>query len=291
MKEHFIVGADGVKTFVLELPSIGDETGPAIICLHGLSRNHRDFENIFEFLQNAGRRVFAFDIRGRGKSDWDRNPINYNPLTYFQDVTNACGQLAIEKAVFIGTSMGGIISMLIGAYSPQLVAGIVLNDVGPEVAQEGIERIKSYIGKDTKFENWESAAIAIKEIGISAFPEKSSDDGFWQDFAQKTCIETVNGIIFNYDPAIKQGLAPQEDTSTAAPTLWPQFELLKGLSIVLVRGALSDILSTEIVKKMKAIKPDMGVYEVPRVGHAPILDEEVSLQAISQILEVTATTA
>lgn len=289
LKEHFITSADGVKTYVLELAPKGTETGPPVICLHGLSRNHRDFENIFEFLQNAGRRIFAFDIRGRGKSDWDKNPANYNPLIYFQDVTNACAQLGIEKAVFIGTSMGGIISMLIGAYSPQLVAGILLNDVGPEVAQEGIDRIKSYIGKDTKFTNWEMAALAIKEIAISAFPEKENDNAFWQDFADKTCIKTGSGIVFNYDPAIKQGLSPQ-DTATAAPTLWPQFELLKGLNIVLVRGAISDIISREIVEKMKILKPDLSVYEVPGVGHAPILDEKESLMAIEEILSKTAAT-
>lgn len=290
MKEHFIEGLDGVKTFVLELPAIGNISGPPVICLHGLSRNHQDFEDIFEFLQKSGRQVFAFDIRGRGKSDWDKNPANYNPLTYMQDVMNACAKLAIDKAVFIGTSMGGIISMLMGAYNPNLVAGIVLNDVGPEVAPEGIARIKAYVGKDAILNNWDDATFAIKQIAISAFPTKADDQEFWQDFAKKTCIETKDGIVFNYDPAIKQNLSAQDETA-AAPTLWPQFELLQNLAIALVRGGISDILTPQIIDKMRQIKPDLAVYEVPNVGHAPILNEIESLGAITKILDATKHTA
>lgn len=287
MKEHYIAAADGVKTFVLELPPIGTETGPPVVCLHGLSRNHRDFEDIFEFLQSNGRRVFAFDIRGRGKSDWDKIAANYNPLTYFQDVSTACAQLGIAKAVFIGTSMGGIISMLLGAYNPQLVAGIVLNDVGPEVAPEGIERIKSYIGEAARFNNWNEAAEAIKQIAVYAFPKRAEDNDFWLSFANKTCVEKDGAIFFNYDPAIKQGLSDQ-DEKTAAPTLWPQFEMLKNIDIAIVRGENSDILTREIVQKMIAIKPDLQVFEVPNVGHAPILDEKESLEAISFMLKKSA---
>ncbi len=286
MKEHYIAGNDGVKTFVLELPAVGVETGPPIICLHGLSRNHRDFEDIFELLQSEGRRVFAFDIRGRGNSDWDKNPSNYNPLTYFQDVQNSCNHLGIEKAVFIGTSMGGIISMLLGAYSPNLVAGIVLNDVGPEVAPEGIERIKSYIGQSASFKNWDEAAEAIKQIAVYAFPFRADDIEFWKKFAHKTCIQKDDVIVFNYDPAIKQGLNTQ-DEGAAAPTLWPQFEMLKDMNIALVRGEDSDILSKEIVAKMLLIKPDLEVFEVPNTGHAPLLDEKESILALKQILLAT----
>lgn len=286
LKKHFISANDGVRTFVLELPPIGEEVGAPIICLHGLSRNHRDFEDIFEMLQRTGRRVFAFDVRGRGKSDWDPNPVNYNPLTYVQDVLGAMAQLKIAKAVFIGTSMGGIISMLLGAYYPNLVEALVLNDVGPEVAQAGIDRIKSYIGKQTEINNWDEAAIATKKIGLSAFPEKENDDAFWHDFAQKTCIEKDGAIVFNYDPAIKLGLGAQSDqaASATAPTLWPQFEMLKGVKIALVRGAISDILSREIVERMKTIKPDLEVFEVPNVGHAPILNEPESHRAIQSVL-------
>lgn len=282
--EHYIAGNDGIKTFVLELDAIGEETGPPIFCIHGLTRNHKDFAPIFDFLRNHGRKVYAIDVRGRGKSDFDPNPLNYHPGTYAFDVLNIFTQLGIKKAVFLGTSMGGIISMIIGALAPQIVAGMILNDIGPEVAEAGLARIREYIGEIKPANSWQEMQDRIKSFSISAFPAKANDEEFWKEFAERICKETENGIIFDYDPRIKDNTIPKDDTPAA--TLWPQFELLKNIPLAVIRGELSDILTPEIIEKMKEIHENMIISIVPQIGHAPLLDENEAKIAISAIINI-----
>jgi pimeloyl-ACP methyl ester carboxylesterase len=284
-REHLIPGADGVRTFVLELTAKGPETGPPIICLHGLTRSHRDFEDILPALNDLGRRVVAIDVRGRGRSDRDPVPANYHPGTYVQDLMGIMATLGIGRAMFIGTSMGGLITSVLAMFAPQMVAGAVLNDVGPEIDPAGLRRIQGYVGDVRPMPDWPSAAAMIRRIGEAAFPGR--DDAFWERFARRTCVETPEGVTLDYDPAISQ-LTKATDLS-AIPDMWPQFAAFGPIPTAVVRGALSDLLSAETVEKMRAAKPDLIVAEVPGVGHAPLLDEPEAWAAIKAIADLTAT--
>ncbi len=283
MIEHKISGQDGIKTYVADFAAQGVETGPPVLCLHGLTRNHKDFLGLVEPITALGRRILALDVRGRGRSDWDPNPANYNPLIYAQDVLGILHTLEIKRAVFLGTSMGGIITMLLAAFSPQTIAGAILNDIGPEFDPAGIKRIQGYVGKIGKAETWDDAAAMIRSVGGAAFPGR--DDAFWMDFARKTCVETKDGIVFDYDPAIAQVAAAPTDQ--VLPTLWDQFACLKPIPTALIRGALSDLLSPAIVERMQAIKPDLIYAQVPQVGHAPTLEEPEAWAAIAALIQVT----
>lgn len=282
-KEHFIAAQDGIKTYVLELIPDGEITGDPIFCIHGLTRNHKDFEPIFDFLLGLGRKVYAIDVRGRGLSDYDSNPLNYHPGTYVGDVANIMSVLAIEKAVFIGTSMGGIISMILAAFMPDKVAGIILNDVGPEVNEAGIARIRNYVGNSAPVDNWDDAIKGIKAIAQSEYPLQKDNEQFWQDFAKRICKEENGKIILAYDPEIKQNLQPAKE-GEPAPNLWAQFEMIKNIPIGLISGEISDIMTSDIIEKMKNISPSLKVALIDNVGHAPILNEEKALKIIEEIL-------
>jgi pimeloyl-ACP methyl ester carboxylesterase len=283
MREHMLPAQDGISTFVVEHNAAGAETGPPIICLHGLTRNHKDFRDLIEPLQGMGRRVVALDVRGRGRSDRDPNPSNYNPLVYVRDVMGIMATLAIPRAVFIGTSMGGLMTMILASFAPQMIAGAVLNDIGPEVDPAGLKRIQGYVGAMPKIKNWDEAAAMLSTVGASTFPGR--DAAFWLDFAQRNCVQTDQGIEFDYDPAIAQVAGSPSDGPL--PTMWEQFSAFKDIPTAVVRGALSDLLSADIVARMKLAKPDLITAEVPNVGHAPMLIETEAWGAIEAIVRVT----
>jgi pimeloyl-ACP methyl ester carboxylesterase len=283
MREMTIRAQDGVELYVVEHRAVGTETGPPIICLHGLTRNHKDFRDIISPLQEMGRKVIALDVRGRGKSGRDPNPANYNPLIYVQDLMGIMSQLLVPRAVFIGTSMGGLMTMILASFAPQMIAGAVLNDIGPELDPAGIRRIQGYVGATPKMKDWDAAGTALMAVGGATYPGQTK--AFWIDFAQRNCLETENGIVFDYDPAIAQ--AGKTDPDAPLPTMWEQFGAFKDIPTAVIRGALSDLLSADIVARMKAVKPDLIVAEVPRVGHAPMLTEPEAWKAIEMIVRKT----
>jgi pimeloyl-ACP methyl ester carboxylesterase len=283
MAEHMIAGADGVRTFVLDLPATGAETGPPVLCLHGLTRNHRDFEDLFAPLQAAGRRVIAPDVRGRGRSDRDPQPGNYHPGTYVQDVLGVLAALSIPKAVFVGTSMGALITSVMVMFAPHMVAGAVLNDAGPEIDPTGLARIQGYVGTAGPSATWAEAAARVRVIGEVAFPGR--EDAFWERMTRRMSVETGDGIVFDYDPAISQ--LTRATPLDAIPDMWPQFQAFAAIPTAVVRGALSDLLAPATVARMAREKPDLVVAEVPNVGHAPLLDEPEAWAAIEAILALT----
>ena len=284
MIEHKVRANDGVYTFVTDWPAIGEETGPPVVCLHGLTRNHKDFRDIIVPLQQMGRRVVALDVRGRGKSDRDPNPTNYNPFVYVQDLMAVMSELTVTRAVFIGTSMGGLMTMILASFAPHMIAGAVLNDIGPEIDPVGLKRIQGYVGVAMpQIRNWDEAGARLGVMGATMFPNK--DHAFWIDFAQRNCIETPEGIIFDYDPAIAQ--IAGTPTEGPLPTMWEQFAAFKDIPTAVIRGALSDLLSADIVSRMKQVKPDLITAEVPHVGHAPMLAEAEAWKAIVAVIRLT----
>ncbi len=278
-EERVIATLDGLALYARDYPPLAPITGLPVICLHGLTRNSRDFEVIAPRIAALGRRVIAPDMRGRGKSANDPDPAHYVPAVYAQDVLALMGKLEIPQAVFIGTSMGGLITMVAAALAPGRIAASVLNDVGPKISAEGLAHIATYVGRVRPLPSWQAAADAVRAIAGQAYPERSSDEAFWAAFAARTFREREDGQVeADYDPAIALAFA---DASNAPPAdLTPLFLALVQKPMLLVRGGISNLLSAETVAAMRTLKPDMASVEIPNIGHAPMLDEPQAWDAV-----------
>ena len=279
--EHAFQTADGLRLQVRDYRVPGDGARAPALCLHGLTRNVRDFDELAPMIAGLGRRVIVASQRGRGGSDRDPNPDRYNPGVYAMDMLALLDQLKIEKAVYVGTSMGGLMTMITAAAAPQRLAGAVLNDIGPELDPAGLERIRGYAGAAKIATSWRAAAAMTRAINGPAFPTEESE-AFWLGFARKLFRETSPGVIeLDYDPAIARTVAPE---SQDAANLWPFFEALTPIPTLIVRGAISDILMTSTLAEMQRRKPDLQTASVPDVGHAPFMTEPAAWEALRTFL-------
>jgi pimeloyl-ACP methyl ester carboxylesterase len=282
-EERIIATVDGLALYSRDYAPLLPVTGLPVICLHGLTRNSRDFEVIAPRIAALGRRVIAPDMRGRGKSANDPDPAHYVAAVYAQDVLALMQALEIPQAVFIGTSMGGIVTMVISTLAPDRVAASVLNDVGPTLAPEGLARIGQYVGHVVPHASWADAAAAVREINLVAYPERVDDDAFWLAFARRTCHERADGQVeADYDPHIALAFADVQDAPPA--DLTPFFATLAQKPILSVRGALSDLLSEATHAQMCVIKEDIDTATIANIGHAPLLDEPEAWDAVLDFL-------
>lgn len=274
---------DGLDLFARDYAPGPGVAHPPIIAIHGLTRNSADFHAIAPLLAQSGRRVLAVDVRGRGLSDRAPDPMTYTPEVYARDVLALMDQAAIERAVFLGTSMGGLITMALTALKPKAVVAAILNDIGPEVAPEGLARIAAYSGQPVEIGSWADAAAYARRINEVAFPHYSDAD--WDAFARRIFREQPDGEIgLDYDPDISVPIRAA-GAKALVPNLWPFFRrLAKKKPTLLVRGGSSDLLSAAIAEKMKKAAPAMVYVEVPGVGHAPMLDEPEAKAAIFEFL-------
>ncbi|WP_019961651.1 alpha/beta fold hydrolase [Woodsholea maritima] len=276
--EHFYTPGDGIKMFYRFYPGAQGGTKTPILCMHGLTRNSRDFEDISPRLAAMGHDVIAIDVRGRGFSDYDPDPARYIPLTYVNDIFGMLEERGITQVATLGTSMGGLMTMIMAKLKPGLITRACINDIGPVLQTEGIERIKGYVGGSRDFATWDDASAALRAINGIAFPKETSD-AFWLAFAKRTCREDETGRIrLDYDPEISK---PVKGGDVAPVDMWPFFEALRGIPLLLIRGELTDLLSPDTVKDMKTRHGKMDVVQVPDVGHAPLLTEEAAWSAIS----------
>jgi pimeloyl-ACP methyl ester carboxylesterase len=270
---------DGLALYARDYRSPG--SGLPLLCLHGLTRNSADFEPLVPCLATKHRLVVP-DQRGRGRSQHDPNPSNYQPAIYCNDMFRLLDTLGIERVVAIGTSMGGLMAMMMAAVQPVRIAGIVLNDVGPAVEREGLERIKGYVGRSGPVQTWDQAAAQARTLNGVAFPD--FDDADWLAFARRTYVTDEAGVpCLAYDPAIAQPIAADE-TSAVPQDLWSLFDAILARQILVLRGELSDILSRATVNEMKRRKPDLVHAEIARRGHAPLLDEPEAVAAIQRFV-------
>ena len=273
---------DGLSLYARDYPAAGGERHLPVICLHGLTRNSKDFEDIAPAIAGWGRRVVVPDVRGRGQSDRDPNPPNYQPKIYARDVIEMMAELGIDRAVFLGTSMGGIITMTLMAIRPKAIAAAILNDVGPEIAPEGIDRILGYAGKPVEIGNWDDATDYVRRTNSVALPDNGDED--WRRFARRTFRETNGVPVLDYDPAISVALGKPPSRLS----LWLAGFLFRRLArrrpVLLIRGAQSDIISPEIADRMQRMAPRIRRVDVPGVGHAPMLTEPEAVDAIEQFL-------
>jgi len=275
--------SDGLSLYARDYAAASGPAKLPVVAIHGLTRNSADFETIAPLIAQSGRRVLAVDIRGRGQSDRAPDPMTYQPVTYAQDILALMRDLGIERAVFLGTSMGGLITMALAAIRSKVIAAAIINDVGPEVAKEGLTRIAAYAGQPVEIGSWAEAAAYARKLNETALPHLSDAD--WDAFARRTFrIGTEGTPVPDYDPDI---MAPIRAAGAKAltPNLWPFFtRLAKGRPTLLVRGETSDLLSPETAAKMRKRAPKMDFVEVPGIGHAPMLDEPEAKAAIFPFL-------
>lgn len=282
-EDRFFDTADGLKLQYRDYRPVGRERGVPVLCLHGLTRNVRDFDELAPMIAGLGRRVIVASQRGRGLSDRDPHAERYNPSVYTADMLALLDGLDIPRAVFIGTSMGGLMTLMTAAVAPERLAGAVLNDIGPEIAPAGLARIRGYVGGGGAAVTWSDAAAWCRSINGPAFPHERGE-GFWKSFAHKIFREEAPGrIVLDYDPQIARSVTPDSEAPPDAD-LWPLWDAFAGLPTLVVRGEISDILSAATVAEMARRKPDLAIAIVPGVGHAPFMTEPDAWVALQRLL-------
>ncbi len=293
--EHHYRSRDGLSLYYRDYGDAGN--GKVILCLHGLTRNSKDFHQLAEHLCSQYR-VISVDVRGRGQSDRDPRPIRYNPGQYAKDVWTLLDQLQLSKVTVIGTSMGGLMAMIMADQQPQRLCGVVINDVGPELPQAAIDRIMSYAGRYPPAQNWEEAAEQVRAAYEIAMPDMPME--FWREFVKLSYRENAEGKpepdmdpeigrMLREPPAVlkwvqwanRQGWVKRVAGVYIDP--WDSFHRVT-MPCLLIQGAISDVLPDELVRKMKVAQPHMQHVKVANRGHAPLLDEPEALAAIDSFL-------
>ncbi|QJU60572.1 alpha/beta hydrolase [Sphingomonas sp. AP4-R1] len=268
---------DGLALHYRDYP--GSAAATPVLCIPGLTRNARDFEGVAERLSGA-RRVIVVELRGRGQSHYAPDPMTYVPPVYVGDILALIQQAGLGPVALFGTSLGGIVAMLLSAMQPDALAGVLLNDVGPVIDPAGLARIAAYTGRDVGWPDWDTAAAAQAATHAHAFPDYGPAE--WLAMAHRVARDRDGLIVTDYDPAIAVPFsAPPPDP---APDPWPFLNGLVGKPALLVRGALSDILSAETAARMIDRLPQMELLTLPRIGHAPMLDEPECVAAIDRLL-------
>ena len=284
--EIHYTSTDGLALYARDYAA---HSGPArlpVICIHGLTRNSSDFDELAPWIASQGRRVLAVDVRGRGHSARDPDPSHYQPMVYAGDVIKLAHDLGIERAVFVGTSMGGIITMTLAMRRLGLISAAILNDVGPILSEKGLARITGYAGKGSTLFSWPQAAEYVKSINHSAFPGNPDEE--WAKWARRAFQENEQGqLVLRYDPNIAQPLQSGKLPPTSMMARMAFRRLARNRPTLLVRGSLSDLLEPAQASYMKKAAPAMQYVEVPNVGHAPMLTEPAAQEAIRSFLSQT----
>ncbi|WP_176591287.1 alpha/beta fold hydrolase [Sphingobium sp. EM0848] len=260
----------------------GADDRPPLLCLPGLTRNARDFEPLAARLAGDWRLICP-DMRGRAESAQAKDPMTYVPLTYLQDISRLLADLAITRFVAVGTSLGGIITMLIAATHSEWLAGALLNDVGPTLEEGGLDRIRTYVGIGQSHPSWVHAARALEEANRDVYPAYGLDQ--WLAMAKRLYrLNSAGRIVLDYDMRIAEPLRVANDEA-AGVDMWPVMQAFRGIPTLLLRGERSDLLSAATASRMvEEIGPDAELATIPNVGHTPVLDEPASAFAIDRLL-------
>ena len=276
--DRYWTSRDGLKLHYRDYA--GPDDRPPLLMLHGLTRNARDFEHVADY-HHGDWRIIVPDFRGRGLSERDPNAAQYMPVTYATDILHLLDELVIAEAVFLGTSLGGLVTMIIAAVAPQRIAGVLLNDVGPQLDLAGISRIKDYVGRPVVFRDWVEAVGELRARHGEIHPRYDAEQ--WAKYARRVCKQTGRGVEFDYDMRIAEPFAAANEGEL--PDAWPYYRALAGRPVLVLRGEHSDLLPDEALTRMATEIPDVEIVTVPRVGHAPDLAEPESVAAIDGLLE------
>lgn len=280
---HYVTAQDGLRLFVREYGARSERSLP-VVCLPGLSRNGADFHELATALATDARtprRVVTIDARGRGRSDYDPNAENYAFPVELADVLAVLTAREIGRAIFVGTSRGGVLAMLLGAARPGAIAGVVLNDIGPVIEPKGLMRLRTYVGKLPTPRSFKEGADILRRLGDAQFPKL--DEAAWVRQAHRTWKEADGVLVPDYDPKLSTTLTTL-DLERPLPALWPQFDSLARMPLMVVHGANSDILSASTVDAMRARRLDIDVLDVPDQGHAPHLAEPETISRIAAFI-------
>lgn len=272
----FYQSDDGLRLYARDYAGVGPNS-PVVLCLPGLTRNSKDFNELAERLCQRYR-VICPDLRGRGRSQRDTDATRYRPDRYVADMICLLDTLGVKQLTVIGTSLGGMMGILLMAAHPQRVCALVINDMGPVIDPVGIARIINYVGKTAPVENWDDAVAQTALVNGIAFPAYGRAE--WEAMARKLYVWEGQRPIFDYDASISSGLG----SGTATPDLWPLFDMLPPHPILVVRGEISDILSVATMAQMQRRRPNLQTVTVSGVGHAPMLDEPEAITAIERFL-------
>ena len=270
---------DGLRLHARDYPG-GEPGQPPILCMAGLTRNARDFDALAARL--AGRwRLIAVDFRGRGESAYAKDPMTYVPLTYVQDVEALLGEQGIDRFVAFGTSLGGIVTMLMAGPARGRLVAALINDVGPEVDAQGLSRIRGYVGKASVFPTWMHAARCVAENNADVYPDWSIEE--WLGMAKRLYRLNSSGrIVLDYDLKIAEPF--RVPGNEAGPDMWQGLASLRDVPTLIVRGGRSDLLSAATAERMVASLAQAELVTVPGVGHAPTLSEAIVQAPIERLL-------
>jgi pimeloyl-ACP methyl ester carboxylesterase len=269
---------DGLRLHYRDYPGRADR--PVILCIPGLTRNARDFEGLAARLAGEWR-IIAVDLRGRGESAYARDPMTYVPLTYLQDLDALIGELKLDRMILFGTSLGGILSMLLATAERGRIAGAMLNDVGPELEAAGLARIRGYVGRAVWHPTWMHAARALAEANRDIYPRY--DIPQWLTMAKRLFrLNSQGRIVLDYDMKIAEPF--RVPGNEAGPDMWGAYDALGDVPVLVLRGALSDILGADAQRRMAERLPGAVAVTVPDVGHTPTLDEPEAVSAIDALL-------
>jgi pimeloyl-ACP methyl ester carboxylesterase len=281
-RDLFVSAADGLRLYARDYgPDTGN--GLPVVCLPGLARSSEDFHDLAEALSSdapAPRRVLSLDYRGRGRSEWDRNWRNYDVRVELNDTLQVLTVAGIEKAIFVGTSRGGLITMALSAIRPTLLSGAVLNDVGPVIEAKGLIRIRGYIGKLPVPRTMKEAGQILRHMSDAQFPRFTDEQ--WEKLARGTWRENEGSIVLNYDPRLMKTLQAL-DLELPLSDLWPLFEGLTPFPVLAIRGDKSDLLTAETLQNMQRRHPRLKSITVQDQGHAPLIEGEL-IHAVGQLI-------
>ncbi|NQY97540.1 MAG: alpha/beta hydrolase [Henriciella sp.] len=281
MADIFYDSTDGLKLYARDY---GSTDAPlTVLCMHGLTRNHKDFEPMIARLGDQYRYI-SVDVRGRGRSDRVSDSSLYNPMQYAHDMVALLDHLALDQVVLIGTSMGGLMSMLLMEMIPDRVLGVLLNDIGPVPNQAGLIRISEYATKTPIYADWQAAADAIAKTQSVAYQDYTFSD--WEAFARRTCRRQDDGtIVPDFDPGIMDAFSIESPSRIIKFNMWRLFGKLKRCPLLILRGESSDILTHKMAERMRRRHCGSRLVSIPRRGHAPMLDEPEAIAAIGRFLD------
>ena len=271
---------DGLRLYARHYPAPGSSRTP-VLCLAGLTRNSRDFHDLASYLSQGprARPVYTLDYRGRGKSDWDRNWKNYAVPVEALDVIDFLTFAELKEVTVVGTSRGGLVTMVMASIQPSTISRVVLNDIGPVIERDGLMRIASYVGRIPLPRDWAEAAAITRDVNKKSFPD--IDDKVWEECARQWYNEKRGVPAPGYDPLLKNALSVLDGP---VPELWGQFEALTRVPVLVVRGGNSDLLSEETIERMAERHSNLQSFTVPGQGHAPLMKDLVTQEAIAMFI-------
>jgi pimeloyl-ACP methyl ester carboxylesterase len=281
-EDIFFTARDGLRLYARRYPAAGASRERQVLCLPGLTRNSRDFHELAVALSrhpDSSRTVYTVDYRGRGLSQFDPDWKNYSVPVEMLDVLDFMTLAGLEDAAIIGTSRGGIITMLMAAVQPTVIGAVVFNDIGPVIEHDGLVRISGYVGRVPLPISWPDAARMVRDLNRRHFPDIPEDQ--WEAVARQQYNERNGRPAPGYDPKLGKALSV---LYRPVPPLWPQFEALKRVPILVVRGENSDVLAAETVDEMRRRHPALASITVANQGHAPLLRDSPTIEAIRHFL-------